>query len=58
MTSYRILERGTPEMLADIVNEFLLDDWQCQGGVAVTALGGDDYLYAQAMVHLPETERE
>ena len=47
---YRIVERGTPEMLADIVNEFMLDGWKCQGGVSVAALGDDDYLYVQAMI--------
>lgn len=47
---YRTVERGTPEMLSEIVNTLLNDGWKLQGGISVLALGEDEYLYVQALV--------
>lgn len=49
---YQILESQLPEELTEMVEDALTTGWKCQGGISVTALGDDNYLYSQAMVHL------
>lgn len=47
---YQVVEATDPDKLRRKVLELAQQDFQCQGGVHVVALGEDDYLYTQAMV--------
>jgi len=49
---YTIIEKVDPSDLARCVQSALANGWLPQGGVAVTALGDDEYLYCQAMVRV------
>lgn len=46
---YIILEAPDPERLAQLVKELHQQKYYPQGGVAVAAIGDDNYIYAQAM---------
>jgi hypothetical protein len=50
---YRVWETRSRDDLAMLVASALRERWQLQGGVSITALGDDDYLYAQAMTRSP-----
>ena len=57
-TDYIVLEaRDWTALAADVFNK-MTHGFQCQGGVAIVALGDDEYLYAQAMVHFPVKESD
>lgn len=47
---YCILEKPDRKDLEQIVLQMIRQGWIPQGGLVVTALGDDRYLYAQAMV--------
>lgn len=46
---YMIIEARDQEELKKRVEDLLQLSWLPQGGVCVTALGDDNYLYVQAM---------
>lgn len=50
ISNYKLIEAGDPDDLRSRVLQDSADGWEPQGGVAVVALGDDEYLYAQAMV--------
>jgi hypothetical protein len=56
-TDYIVLEaRNWTDLANDVVRKMVNARYQCQGGVMIVALGDDDYLYAQAMIHVNTEE--
>lgn len=47
--NYQVVQASDPDELEGLVKALLQQNWLPQGGVSITAIGGDNYIYAQAM---------